>query len=104
MAVVRSGPEFAQTASATFWNVSRGEPQTSSTNSGVYRAKCRRRTCQTHFGSRRVGVRLRRRRYLLLHHLGERRPFGTGFEGGSPPLSSDVMRAGLTIPVGVPLS
>src|SRR3954468_6580825 len=55
MAVVRSGPEFSQTASATLRNVSRGVPQTSSTNSGGYRAKGRRNICQTHLGSRRAG-------------------------------------------------
>src|SRR5438067_6289420 len=104
MAVVLSGPEFSHTASATFRNVSRGVPQTSSTSSGVYRAKCRRNICQTHLGSRKAGSVLAGGgtssftiwAYGLLAF--------SFLLGGRPPLSSPSIRPGLSRLSVVPLS
>ncbi len=48
--LVRSGPELATSVRATRSNASGPMPQTRSTISGVYRAKCRLRICSTQRG------------------------------------------------------
>src|SRR6266568_4685480 len=56
-AVVLDRPEFSTSVSATAANAFGGIPQACSTSSGVYWAKCRLSTWNTHRGCVRVGSR-----------------------------------------------